>query len=204
MNTMRAVIFILIGLLACLSLNAAKPSESLMRSIGQRAGNGDLTAIEKLMEIKTELYKDIDRSRDRERMIENARLMRTAFGEIGKKIRREDVDGPALKAIRHTLEYTDLAGFAADALGDAAARGNKVALDMLLNYKTNRILLSSATFALGEAADKEIPEAVEFMIDIMNNESHRALWREASSHLANAARHGNTRAKQAMQKYQGR
>jgi hypothetical protein len=37
-----------IGLASCLTVFAAKPSEGAMRSLGQRAATGDLTAIDQL------------------------------------------------------------------------------------------------------------------------------------------------------------
>lgn len=193
-----------IVLAGCLNVFAGKPSEGAMRALGQQAAKGDLNAIDQLAEIKEELYKGIEPEKDRARLIENLRLMRIGFDEIGKKIGRDDTDGPALTSLKYALKTKGLSSFVIDALGDAAAMGNKVTLQMLLDYKANRLGLSTVVFALGKAAEKEIPEAVEFMISIMDNDQHRALWRTASMSLKNAARHGNLRAKAAMLKYTGK
>ena len=162
------------GLASCLTVFAANPSDSMMRSLGQRAGSGDLTAIDRLAEIREEIYQGVDLTEDRGKMIENLRLMRIAFDEVGKKVGRDDTDGPALKALNYALKTKGLNSLAIDALGDAAATGNKLTLRMLLEYKKNRLALSTVTFALVKSAEKEIPEAVEFMIAIMDNEQHRA------------------------------
>jgi hypothetical protein len=127
--------------------------------------------------------------------------MRIAFDEVGKKVNPADTDGPALKSLNYALKTKGLSSLAIDALGDAAATGNKVTLRMLLDYKKNGMGLSTVTSALEKAAEKEIPEAVEFMISIIEDDQHRALWRIASSSLKNAARHGNLRAKTAILKY---
>ncbi|MDD4736343.1 MAG: hypothetical protein PHP44_09585 [Kiritimatiellae bacterium] len=94
-----------------------------------------------------------------------------------------------------------LCRFTPDALGRAAGMGNTNALNYLLNYKEHEILLSSAVFALQPAAKQNIPEAVDFLVQVIENPKHKSLWHGASVGLSGAAAQGNQKAAAAWKKY---
>ncbi len=86
-------------------------------------------------------------------------------------------------------------------MGIAAARGNKQALDALLNYKQHGWLLSSVVFSLQAPAHKNLPEAVNFLIKIIEDDGLRPLWHGAAQGLKKAVYEGNERAQRAVDKY---
>ena len=90
---------------------------------------------------------------------------------------------------------------AAEAFGTAAARGHKPSLEVLLHHNEHGILLSSAVFALQKPAVKGDKEAIDFLVNVINNDSDKALWMGASQGLVMAANQGDEGAKMALAKY---
>lgn len=60
-------------------------------------------------------------------------------------------------------------------------------------------ILNKLRFSLRK--DKCIPEAVEFMIQVIEDEKSKALWGPAADSLGSAAARGNIRAKAAIDKF---
>jgi hypothetical protein len=179
-----------------------QPTAADMRQIGKRASQGDLAAFEELKQIHEILYRDIDYNKDQGRASSNLVLMKAAFDEIGQAAGREAKS--AMEALRKANIEPGLKSFAPDAFGIAAGMGNVEALNILLDYKSNAILLSSAVFALRAAAARNEPRAVDFVIEIINDLKHKPLWHGASEGLAAAAQAGNQKSREALEKYKNR
>lgn len=187
-------------LLFCIgNVLVAAPSESMLKQLGRRAAEGNLDAIDKLVDAKKDLYKGIDYRNEPERVRNNALMMRAAFAEISKAV----ISGneKAYTSLEYAVTKHDLESWAATALGEVAAKGHKKALNVLIEYKTNGIPKSTAVRALHTSAEKMIPEAVEFMIQIIEDEKSKALWGPAADSLGSAAARGNIRAKAAIDKF---
>ena len=134
-----------------------------MESFGRHAAHGETDAIDKISDAFTQLSSGTDYAKDMSRVYSTADLMKVAFGEIGSAVKKDgDESDPAFQSLLYATGKQNINGFAADALGTAAAAGNRPSLDVLLHYKEHGILLSSATIALVPAASKNIKEAVDF------------------------------------------
>jgi len=68
--------------------HTATPSALSMRELGAQAGHGDIGAIDKIEEIRNQLYQDIDYQKDHKRATSNLALMRAAFDEIARSVKR--------------------------------------------------------------------------------------------------------------------
>jgi hypothetical protein len=149
------------------------------------------------VEAHAELFKD-----DRQPHVTDRRMMQIAFDEIIKEVGKDK--GDAYKALAYAITKSPLEQMAAHGFGEAAARGHRPSLEMLLNYKANGIKVWTATSALKPAAEKLIPEAVEFMLTILSDDktkASRSLWPIAADALGSAAARGDLRAKAAIRKY---
>jgi hypothetical protein len=178
-----------------------KPTTATMRALAERIANGDQSAFEELRDTATELYRDIDFNKERERVLSNLVLMRAAFNVLGEQAAKgNDKSFQALKTCLGTSNH--LSPFAPDALGLAAAAGNTEALEILLHHDRWGIILSSTVFALRPAAENNDERAVDFLIGVIENPSDRPLWHGASEGLAGAAMKGNPKAKAALEKYE--
>lgn len=186
-----------------LQLPAASPvNATMMRDLGIQAGKGDKTAVDRIEVIHDELYRDLDREKDRKRLVSNAVLMKAAFEEIGQAVKGDGkVDDLAFQSLIYATGKKSLSGYTAKAFGIAAANGHRPSLDVLLNHDEHGILLSSAVFAFQKPAEKGIPQAVEFLIKVIDDDTKSALWYGASEGLVGEANRGNERAKQALAKY---
>jgi hypothetical protein len=179
--------------------HAKKPTPTRLKHLGKLAAGGSQAAVDEIAAAAEVLYADIDYTKDPQRVISNLALMRLAFDPIAEKA------GEGSPAAMESLVYANgkqaLHSFTVAAFGQAAATGNKEALNRLVNYKENGWLLSSVVIALQGAAEKNIPEAVDFLVEVMDDPSAKSLWVEASQGLAGAASRGNERAKTALKKY---
>ena len=171
-----------------------------METLGRLAADGSLAAVDELDKTANTIYNNIDYTKDHDRVQANLTLMRAAFSPIAEKAGNGSL--PAMEALKYANGKKRLRSFTTDAFGIAAGMGNKEALSILLHYKENGLLFSSVVFALQNAAEKNIPEAVDFLVQVINDPNDRALWAGASQGLVGAASVGNEKAKAALKKYQ--
>ena len=176
-----------------------KKNIAAMRKLGTLAASGDKAAVDKLEKIAQELYQGINYDKEHGRVIKNLTLMRAFFSILGEEA------GKGSKAAFDALMYANgkkrIRVFTADAFGIAAGMGNRDALKVLLEYSKYGFLQSTVVYAMQPAAENNIPEAVDFMIGIINNEHDKPLWFSASEGLVGAAQKGNKKARTAIAKY---
>lgn len=170
-------------------------TEITMQTLAVRIIDGDPAALDDLAVTADELYQDIDYQKERDRVLKNYNLMRSAFSRLTEAAKTGDDD--ALNAIYDSLAIPRLKSFAPEALGQLAATGDKLALQLLLDNEKNDILLSTASQALLPAARAQIPEAIDFFIKLRNDPAKRALWSIADDGLMQAAQQGSTQAAEA-------
>ena len=180
---------------------SAAPTAQSMRELGAQAGHGDIGAIDRIEEIRNELYQDIDYQKDRKRAISNLVLMQAAFDEIARSVKGSDAADPAFRSLLYATGKNRLASFTSDAFGKAAAMGHKPSLDVLLHHNEHGILLSSAVFGLTMPAEKGNEQAITFLAAVIDNDSQKPLWYGASKGLVMAANQGNPVAQRAMSKF---
>jgi hypothetical protein len=150
--------------------------------------------------IAENLYRGINYQQERDRVMANLMLMKAAYDQLGADAGAGNKK--AMDALKYSVKSrSHLRSFAPDALGVAAAAGNKEAMDILLNYKKNNILQSSAVGAMSKPALKNDPQAVKFLLDVMADDKSKALWSMATLGLKAAADAGNADAQAAMDKY---
>ena len=179
---------------------SSKVTIQKMRQLGIRACEGDLSALDELEQIKMDLYEGVDYKKDGSRLRSNLTLMRACFDEMGQRAGRGDAK--AFRALLKASSRPALNGFTVDAFGMAAGMGHEASLDVLLNYTRHGFLLSSTVFALRPAAARNDARAVDFLIDVIDNERHRPLWNGASLGLQGAVDKGNDKARQAIERYE--
>ncbi|GEM_PF-4256863 len=203
MKSLSSFVLSLFLMLVVIGGADAAPSTNQLKSrvkqLGQSAANGNLEAVDRLAEIAVDLRKKPG-SDSASALRANRELLEPAFDAMAKAVGRGNAK--AFDALTYALGKSYIQGIAASSLGELAANGHKAALATLLDYKANGILLSTATISLQRAAEKNIPEAVEFMIDIIESGKSKALWRLAANGLRSAAAKGNQRAKAAIKKYE--
>ncbi|MGD0899700.1 MAG: protein kinase, partial [Thermoguttaceae bacterium] len=176
-----------------------QPTVAAMRALAERIVNGDQAAFDVLRDTAAELYRDIDYRKEEGRVSSNLVLMRAAFNLLGEQAGKGNQK--AFEALKRSLGTLHLRSFAPDALGIAAAAGHAESLEMLLHHDKWGILLSSAVFALQKPAEQNNEKAVDFLVGVLENPEHRALWNGVSQHLVAAAASGNQRAKAALEKF---
>ena len=175
------------------------PTVATMQDVAQRIGAGDAAAFDELQTISESLYRGIDYKTEQQRVLTNLALMSSAFESLGRGVAAGN--DAAFDAVRRSLAVRHLSAFAPRALGIAAAAGHQESLDMLLNYADSKILLSSAVSALRPAAEKNNELAVQFLLRVLEDPSHRPLWHMASQGLRTAAAAGNVEAVTALKTY---
>ncbi|HKX63652.1 MAG TPA: hypothetical protein VJS65_17475, partial [Verrucomicrobiae bacterium] len=175
------------------------PTVATMQDVAQRIGAGDAAAFDELQTISESLYRGIDYQTEQQRVLTNLALMSSAFESLGRGVAAGN--DAAFDAVRRSLAVRHLSAFAPRALGIAAAAGHQESLDMLLNYADSKILLSSAVSALRPAAEKNNELAVQFLLRVLEDPSHRPLWHMASQGLRTAAAAGNVEAVTALKTY---
>ena len=177
----------------------ALPTGADMRSLAQRIGKGDSTAFDELQKISESLYRGIDYRTEGGRVLTNLALMNSAFESLGRAI--ASGNEASFDAVRRSLATRHLRAFAPKALGLAAASGHQESLDMLLNYRDSGMLLSSVVSAMQPVAARTNELAIQFLIQVMEDSSSKALWSLASQGLRAAAAAGHADAKTALQSY---
>jgi hypothetical protein len=170
-----------------------------LRQLGTQASSGDLSAIDKIEEQRKLLYEGIDYKKEQERARSNLRLMRSAFDMLGEAAGGGSTE--AMQALEYAMQHPTLEGFAAHSYGLAAAKGNEAALNKLLNYRRNGILLSTAVFSLQESAKNNNQQSVMFLVRVLEDPRHRGLWGAAEDGLRVAADKGNQNAIEALDKH---
>lgn len=176
-----------------------EPKEEHFMELRDLTLEGNPYTIEVLNILAERLYEDIDYKENRDRVIENLRIMRKVFSPIGEAAGRGDE--VAFDALIKATGYSKIRSFTADAFGLGAGAGNEKCLEVLLNHKRHGILRSSTVFALKYAAENNEPLAIEFLADILMNEKAKALWHGASQGLIRAANEGNPIAIKALDEY---
>ena len=188
-------------ILAAGSVWAAEPNASDMRALGRQAAQGDRDALSRMEAIRDELYRDVDYAKESDRMRSNLVLMYAAFDEIAGSVRGNDQADQAFQVLLEATGRESLRSFTPRAFGLAAAQGHRPSLEVLLNHDEYGILLSSAVFALGKPAQEGSPEAIAFLVEVMDSDKCKALWHGASRGLVRAANEGNEEARRVLHKY---
>ena len=168
-----------------------------MQKLGREAAEGSHQAIDEIEQVLTQAEKDKAGHKQEKKSPHD--LVTAAFEPLNEEAGKGSQI--ALEALKYANGKQALRSFTTPAFGKAAASGNKEALNMLLNYKENGWLLSSVVFALQGAAEKNTPEAVDFLLQVMDDPSAKPLWPGASQGLVGAASLGNEKAKAALKKY---
>jgi hypothetical protein len=176
------------------------PTTNEMRELGARMASGNDAAFEEVRRISTELYRNINYTTENARVLTNLFLMRAALDELGVEVGKSNAI--ALAALKRSLSVRHMAPFVPYALGIAAAAGSEDAMEMLLHYSDWGILLSSAESGMRAPAEKDNEKAIEFLVQVLDNPAHRALWNSAVDSLKGPAARGNARAKEALEKYE--
>ena len=177
------------------------PTIYTMKELGRQAATGDTAAIDQIEAIREKIYEGVTYKDNRDRFIQNGELIKAALNETAKSIKGQDPSDPAFKALIYAAAKQNLGGYAAGALGIAAASGNQPSLDVLLNYPQYGLILSGVVAALSKAAEMGNPKAIEFLVKVIDNDSAKPLWYMASRGLFVPANQGNPEAKRAIARY---
>ncbi len=193
-----------ISLLLALLLSGPVFAEGItaesMQGLGREAASGDTGAIDKIGQAYDELFKNIDYQKEGVRVRSNYALMNAAFDVIGKSVKGNDTADPAFRSLVYALGKPTLGRFTVMPFGTAAAVGHQPSLDVLAHYKEHGMLLSTVVLAMQATALNNNKEAVDFLVTVINDESVKPLWSEASQGLVTAATQGNDEAKTAIAK----
>jgi len=171
----------------------------LMQRLGEIASTGQPEAVDEIRKVAERLYEGVDHKREADRTRANLVLIRAALQPLALAAGKGDQG--SLQTLLYANRVDRLRSSVLGAVGTAAAMGNRQALEELLNYHRHDWLLSSTVFALQDAAKNGVPEAVDFLINVVDDNSRRALWRGATQGLTAAATDGNQRAQAALDKY---
>ena len=177
------------------------PTIYSMKELGRQAASGDTSAIDQIEAIREKIYEGVTFKENRDRFIQNGELIKAALNETAKSIKSQDPSDPAFKALIYAAAKQNLGGYAAGALGIAAASGNQPSLDVLLNYPQHGLILSGVVPALSKAAEMGNPKAIEFLVKVIDDDSSKPLWYMASRGLFMPANQGNPEAKRAIARY---
>jgi hypothetical protein len=189
---------------ATLKTYVTPPTKEAMRVIAQRIADGDETAFDELARVANDLYGDIqDYQKEQARVMLNLFRMKAAFDLLGKEAGKGNAS--AFQALKKSLGVGRLSSFAPDALGIAAAAGNKEALNILLHFDNWGILESSANFALCLPAKANVEPAVDYFVMWLPNikafDGSGGMVLSATNALAEAAAKGNQKARDALEKF---
>jgi hypothetical protein len=177
------------------SQNSAQ--ENPGRLLGLAVAQGDPTALDNLMAMaKAELqYFNTNKvgMNDTERDV----LARKTFAPLQAAfdaITDEATKGneAALQAISTAIQLPELQGPAIHSAGILAGNGDEVALQILLNPKDYRVLLSSTIDAMKPAADHGNQKAIDALAAVAANPNLQALRFMAADGLGIAAASGNS------------
>lgn len=144
------------------SSNGPKPpSRERMRDIAQRIAAGKPEAFDELVQVTSTLYRGIDYKTEHARVMSNLIRMHAAFNTLGEEAGKGNE--AAFQALKKSMSVGRLRSFAPDALGIAAAGGNRNALDILVHYHQAGILESTAIFALAKPVEAGVDPAIDFV-----------------------------------------
>jgi hypothetical protein len=129
-------------------------------------------------------------------MVTNKELMDAAFDVLGDEVGAGNE--AAFKAVNLAMKTPSLNSFAPDALGIAAAQGHAESLRMLVHPDGFGLADSQVVWALQKAAAANKPEAIDYLVTILDNPKVAVLWEGAKQGLTLAARQGNEKAKAAL------
>lgn len=185
-----------IGVLSLLLASAVAQTPEKMRRMGKDAALGSTLVIDQIDQTLTEVEAFNAKHKQQKPIGALAEAALEPLAEIAGKGSQV-----ALDMLTYANGKRLLRSFVPRAVGKAAAMGNLNAVKLLVNYKESGWLLSSAVFALSEAAANNNPDAVDFLLKVMDDQSASSLWPQASQGLAGAASLGNIKAKEALKKY---
>ncbi|MBI5686689.1 MAG: hypothetical protein HZC54_16610 [Verrucomicrobia bacterium] len=168
-----------------------------MRALAERIAKGDPAAFDQLCATAEELFRDMDYGREQQRLINNNILMRAAFDVLGESSGKGNAT--AFDALKKATGVRRINGYAAGALGTAAATGHAEALEMLLGFNRWGILKATAVSALEKPAAKNQERAVNFLIRVLADPADQPFWMMARRGLTAAANSGNANAKAALE-----
>jgi hypothetical protein len=183
---------------ALASKTALDTAKQAMRALATRIADGDEKAFDELLDTVKKLYRDIDYNQENDRLVTNAALMHAAFDILGEQAGKGNTK--AFDALKRSLRIRHLSSFAPDALGIAAAQGHEEALNILLHHDQYQILKSTVVYSLHEPAAKNNEQAIAFLLAVLEDSSHRALWYGAAQGLAAAKE--TPKIKAALEKYE--
>jgi hypothetical protein len=147
---------------------------------------GDSTALDRLDSLASRL---LEQSSSGDALNSGLAQLRAAFRNVSEEAGNGNED--ALGLLWRATRKSYLAGIATDALGHAAALGNGMALELLLNPEQYGILNSSAVGALIEPAQAGVEEAIAALISVAIDPTKTPLWYLAATGLQPAAEAGN-------------
>lgn len=165
-------------------------------NLGKMVMDGNGYALEALNEVAERLYLDLDPEKDRPRAQANSRLLRPVFTSIG--LAAGGGDRTAFLSLIKSMDYSLLRSFTADAFGRGAGEGSEDCLEVLLNPGQYGFPLASSVSALRYAAANKNAHAVEFLTNVLLDETKKPLWYMASSALEAPAKAGDSLAAHAL------
>lgn len=180
------------------------PTEEEMRALGKRIADGDDSAFDELANTTQKLYSEIkDYQKEQARVIVLLGRMHAAFDVLGEEAGKGNEK--ALAALKKCLSSGRLASFAPDALGIAAASGNKDAFEILSHYQNWNILDTTAHFAMAHPIEANFEPAVDYAVNWLStlnpSQFSGGVALATTNALAKAAEKGNQKAKDALQKF---
>ncbi len=180
------------------------PTKEAMRQLAQRIVNGDETALDELKRTCDVMYAGIHNYQAEHAWVMlNLFRMKAAFDVLGGEAGKGN--NAAFQALTNSLKLRGLRSFAPDALGLAAAGGNREALDILLHYQQWDILESTAMFALYEPAKANVGPAVDYyaawLSNVRPNERGGGIMLDVTNALGAAASLGNTNAEAVFRRF---
>jgi len=187
--------------------SAANSPAAEASQIAQAIAQGDPTALQRLSKFEESQLDYFNTNRVGLTNEQLSALSTQAFGGTWAAfhfLADEAIKGNAnaRSAIDQAVRIKGLQGSAVDALGELAANGDNAALQSLLNYDQNGILLSSAVDALSAPASNGNEQAIDILAAVLKDPKKKPLWQMASDGLRNAAANGNATAIDALKSTQ--
>ena len=179
------------------------PTADEMRTRAKQIAEGYDRGLDDLAAVAGKLYGEIkDYQKENDRVMLLLFRMKAVFDVLGDEAGKDNAK--ALQALKRCLGIRHLKSFAPDALGIAAAGGNKEALDILLDGETRGIDQSAAIVALCLPAKANMEPAVDYVATWLGKitpwERNNGVMISATNALADAAAKGNKKAQEALEK----
>jgi ankyrin repeat protein len=181
------------------------PTKEEMRALAKRIADGDDAAFDELANTSQKLYAEIkDYQKEHARVMVLLFRMHAAFDLLGEEAGKGNEK--AFQALKKCLgQKSRFQAFAPDALGIAAAGGNKEALDILIHYEDWGMLESSARFAICVPTAANVEPAVDYFANWLLNlkpyERNSGVVDSATNALGSAAAKGSQKAQAALEKF---